>query len=409
MDRMTTLHIALLGFGTVGKGVYQTIKTHQSRFQALLGKEVKIVAVLVKNIEKHQLPDEDVLLTTNFADIERLTKLDLVIDAIVGREPAYTYLQSTIKKGCHIITANKELFAYHGEQLKSLADDNDVSVGFEATVAGGIPVIQTLNMLLNVNGITKVEGILNGTSNFILTKMREETLSFASALEIAQKHGYAESDPKNDVEGIDAFFKAMILSQVIYGEQPNWQSVTRRGITEITLEKISLFAALGLRFKHVVALEKGEKGVKCSVKPVLVSQAHPLYQVEGVQNAISIEADIVGNICIQGPGAGMYPTASAIVEDIIHIASPRMINDVSDSNEKETDAVQSNWVIFGRGIKEISLPSSIEVKGFILPSLLLVAGASEEMEYLTQEIPDIQCYEILGDITKLDVTERFAI
>lgn len=406
---MTTINIALLGFGTVGKGVYQTIEKHQSRFKALLGKEVKIVAVLVKNIEKHSLPEQDVLLTSDFDEIIQLPKLDVVIDAIVGRDPAYTYLELAIKKGCHIITANKEMFAHHGEQLKALADEYHVSIGFEATVAGGIPVIQTLNTLLNVNGITKVEGILNGTSNFILTKMREESLSFSAALAIAQEQGYAELDPKNDVEGIDAFFKAMILSQVIFGEQPNWSDVTRSGITEITSEKIGLFSALGLRFKHVASIEKSTNGVTCSVKPVLVSPTHPLYQIEGVQNAISIEADIVGNICIQGPGAGMYPTASAIVEDIIHIANPSNANITNNSHVEETKVDQPNWVLFGKGLKELSLPSTIEVVGFLRPSLLLVSGSANELETITQAAPELQCYEVYGDITKLDFSERLAI
>jgi homoserine dehydrogenase len=317
--KMTTIHIALLGYGTVGKGVYQTVAKHQSRFRALLGKEVKIAAVLVKNIDKHCLPDPDVLLTDRFEDILRLPKIDVVIDAISGIEPSYSYLKAAIERGCHLITANKEMFAQRGQQLKKLADRNDVSIGFEATVGGGIPIIQTLKTLLNVNKISKVEGILNGTSNYILTKMREENVSFSDALRRAQELGFAEADPKNDVEGLDAFYKAMILSQVVFGEQPDWDSVEREGITEITPEKIAQHAKKGLRFKHIASLERTEKGIVCSVKPVLVSADHPLYQVEGVQNAISIDADIVGNICLQGPGAGMFPTASAIVEDFIHI------------------------------------------------------------------------------------------
>jgi homoserine dehydrogenase len=398
---MTIVNIALLGYGTVGQGVYHTIQKHQSRFKALLGKEVKIVAVLVKNIEKHQSPDQDVLLTNQFDDILRLPKLDLVIDAIVGREPSYTYLQTAIKEGCHVITANKEMFAYHGEQLKSLADKYHVSVGFEATVAGGIPVIQTLNTLLNVNGITKVVGILNGTSNFILTKMREENISFTEALSIAQELGYAEQDPKNDIEGIDAFFKAMILSQVIFGEQPKWKDVVRKGISGITSENINLFSELGLRFKHVAALEKTEDGIQCSVEPVLVSQNHSLYQVEGVQNAISIDADIVGNICIQGPGAGMYPTASAIVEDIIQIAHRSVSNTVTDCEFKNEAKAPPIWLI--SGIRDLNLPTSLEKMGYLDSNHLLVSASAEEITLFTESVTEIQCYEVYGDISHLNI------
>ena len=163
-----------------------------------------------------------------------LKKLDVVIDAIVGKEPSFTYLQQAMNRGCHVITANKEMFAYHGTQLKQLAKEQGVTLGFEATVAGGIPIIQTLRQLLHVNNIQKVQGILNGTSNFILTKMREDGCSFETALKLAQEKGYAEADPTNDVEGYDAFYKAMILSELAFGEIPNWEESIRQGIQSIT-------------------------------------------------------------------------------------------------------------------------------------------------------------------------------
>lgn len=406
MGHMATINIALLGFGTVGKGVYYTIQKHQNRFEALLGKQVKIVAVLVKQPEKHSLPDEDVLLTTDFDEIIRLPQLDIVIDAITGRQPAYTYLEQSIKRGCHIITANKEMFAYHGEDLKKFADDYQVSIGFEATVAGGIPVIQTLNTLLNINGVTKVEGILNGTSNYILSKMREEQLSFTDALTAAQHLGYAELDPRNDIEGIDAFYKAMILSQVVFGEQPNWDDVNRKGIIDITLEDIKLFTELGLRFKHIASLQKNIDGITCTVKPVLVPDTHPLYQVEGVQNAISIHADIVGNLCIQGPGAGMYPTASAMVEDIIQVAFPKEYNTVLAASKTEAPretAEKGNWVIVSNRTDDLALPHAINQLGNLSSNLQLVSGTEIEISSLVKSQCNIQCYEILGDCREIEM------
>ena len=293
---MSALHIALLGYGTVGKGVYQTIETHQEKLKSIFKKDVKIVAILVKNIEKYHAPDCDVLLTDDYKKIVTLEKLDVVIDAIVGKEPSFHYLQQAIHRGCHAITANKEMFAYHGTQLKQLAKEQGVTLGFEATVAGGIPIIQTLRQLLQVNNIQKVQGILNGTSNFILTQMREDSCSFDTALTLAQEKGYAEADPTNDVEGYDAFFKAVILSELVFGETPNWEESIRNGIKSITREQIELFSSLGYRFKHVASIEKKEKGVKVAVKPVLVTETHPFYHIEGVQNAVSIDGDIVGNI-----------------------------------------------------------------------------------------------------------------
>jgi homoserine dehydrogenase len=405
-ENMTAINVALLGYGTVGKGVYMTIKNHQSRFEALLGKKVKIVAVLVKNIEKHSLADKECLLTNNFEDIISLPKLDVVIDAIVGCEPGYTYLQAAIRRGCHVITANKEMFAHYGKQLQSLADKHQVSIGFEATVAGGVPVIQTLKKLLNVNRITKVEGIVNGTSNFILTKMREEGLTFSEALTVAQDLGYAELDPTNDVEGYDAFYKAMVLSQVIFGDQPEWNAVVRKGITDISTEKIKLFSGLGLRFKHVATLEKtAGNRVKCSVKPVLVTQSHPLYQVEGVQNAVSIDADIVGNISIQGPGAGMFPTASAIVEDLIHLGKPKIVKRCVASFDHDDSAdVLSNWVLTGERIVDVTLPSSIDYLGFLDSNVLLVSGTEEDIHLFVDSIPGIECFQVYGQVTDLEIT-----
>lgn len=401
---MKSINVAILGYGTVGKGVYTTIKNHGNRFKALLGENINIAAVLVKNLEKHQLPDQDVLLTANFNDILEIPQLDVVIDTIVGCEPGFSYLQSAIRKGCHVITANKEMFAHHGEQLQTLASLHQVSIGIEATVAGGIPIIQTLNRLLNVNKITKVEGILNGTSNFILTKMREEGLSFPKALKQAQELGYAEFDPTNDIEGFDAFYKAMILSQVVFGEQPKWAEVDRKGISDISAEKIKLFSKLGLRFKHVAALEKFPgKDVKCSVKPVLVSHSHPLYQIEGVQNAVSVTGDIVGNISIQGPGAGMFPTASAIAEDLIHLGTPSFTNHFTDAQGENEEAGLSYWILTGERIDEsLAHASAIDNLGSLAVNTVLAACEEEQILDFVYNYPGTECYQFFGQVIDLD-------
>ncbi len=224
-----------------------------------------------------------------------------------------------MNRGCHVITANKEMFAYHGTQLKQLAKEQGVTLGFEATVAGGIPIIQTLRQLLNVNNIQKIQGILNGTQFYFNKDEREDGCPFETALKLAQEKGYAEADPTNDVEGYDAFYKAVILGELVFGEIPNWEESIRKGIKSITAEQVELFSSWGYRFKHIASIEKTAKGVICTVKPVLVNKTHPFYQIEGVQNAVSIDGDIVGNISLQGPGAGMLPTASAIIEDLVYI------------------------------------------------------------------------------------------
>ncbi|MBU8880129.1 homoserine dehydrogenase [Bacillus sp. FJAT-29790] len=393
---MSAIHIALLGYGTVGKGVFQTVKTHQNRLKSILGKEVKIVAVLVKNLGKHQLSDEEVILTDDFEDIIKLEKLDVIIDAIVGKEPGFSYLQQAIHKGCHVITANKEMFAHHGTELKRLANEQDVTIGFEATVAGGIPVIQTLKQLLNVNKVEKVQGILNGTSNFILTKMREDGLPFDLALKLAQENGFAEADPTNDIEGYDAFYKAVILSELVFGESPKWEESIREGITAITSEQMDVFSSLGFRIKHVASIEKTTKGIQCTVKPVLVNEAHPFYQIEGVQNSVSIDADIVGNISLQGPGAGMFPTASAIIEDLIHLGKKsNRLSYLEQENESNKDSIHPFWLI-GGGVNASDLPAPIQVIERIHSNVLIVQAPEEAVNAI--HIPDVYYYQILGKL-----------
>ncbi|MDF2039053.1 homoserine dehydrogenase [Cytobacillus oceanisediminis] len=391
---MSAITIGLLGFGTVGKGVYETISKHQGRLKAIFGKEVKVSAILVKNVSKHSLRDDEVLLTDDFQDIIELPKLDVVIDAIVGREPGYTYLRQAISRGCHVITANKEMFAFHGSELARLAKENNVSLGFEATVGGGIPIIQTIKQLLNANKVERIEGILNGTSNFILTSMREESLSFEEALKIAQEKGYAEADPKNDIEGYDAFYKAVVLSELVFGKAPAQETSVREGITDITIEQIRMADSLGLKFKHVASIQREKDAIRCTVKPVLTGEAHPLYRVEGVQNAVSIDADIVGNISLQGPGAGMFPTASAIIEDLIHIGRADIPSVFEEGKSEGTVLDEPVWIIWGDADKA-GLPEGCEIIRKVSKDVFIFKASLEAVSLL--DTSDLKAYQVLGD------------
>lgn len=390
---MSCINVALLGFGTVGKGVYQSIDSHQTRLEKVLGKRVKVIAVLVENLEKHKnFKEEGVLLTDRFEDILALPDLQVVVDAIVGCEPGNTYLKKVIKKGCHVVTANKEMFAQHGEELIVLAKENHVTIGFEATVGGGIPVIQTIKQLLQVNRVKKIEAILNGTSNFILTSMRKDGHSFDVTLELAQQNGYAESDPSNDIEGYDAFYKGLVLSQLIYGETPENKTTIRRGITNITSDFIQRVNELGLRFRHIVTLYKASGQIYCKSEPALVSSEHPFYQVEGVQNGVSIYTDLVGNIQLNGPGAGMFPTASAILEDIIQInrevsAEPSFIEFQEDGEDT------SNWVLLSDKT-DIKLP--YETKVLARSDEKTIILATDNIEKILTVNPLASCFALKG-------------
>lgn len=314
---MTTYHVGLIGLGTVGYGVYETIRTHQKRLQNLLGRRVRVSSIVIEQPDKHTKMKEKCEVSTAIESIVENDDIDVVFEAIVGIEPAFSYVKQCIKAGKHVITANKEMFATHGKELKTLAKAHNVQIGFEATTAGGVPIIQTIQQLLQVNKVIKLQAILNGTSNYILTEMRKNNLSFPVALKQAQELGYAEADPKNDVEGYDAHYKLMILTELIYGKQPNWEDVERIGIHHLSTSDINNLQ--NERMKHI-AIVSQKDGVLCaSVKPVTISESHPLYSVEGVNNGIHLETDIVGPLTLTGPGAGALPTASAMIEDFCTI------------------------------------------------------------------------------------------
>jgi homoserine dehydrogenase len=316
---METVKVVLLGFGTVGSGVYDSIlHTHQEKLEKVIGKKVEIVGILVKTEKERQIP-KNIIVTTKIDEILALPKIDYVFEAIVGIEPAYSYIQLFLDRGCHVISANKELLANRGEELSEYALNKGKFLTFEAAVAGGIPLLRTIIQLLQVNGILVLEGILNGTSNYILSKMRNEKLSFEDCLQEAQQLGYAEANPESDISGRDAFYKQMILSSLIYHEQPDWEKVERIGIEQVALEDLALGEVHGLRLKLLASLKREDEGIKATVKPTFVSSEHPLYNVEGVDNGIVIKTDLVGTLMLQGPGAGSKATASAMIEDLVQI------------------------------------------------------------------------------------------
>ena len=316
-----TIKVAILGFGTVGQGIYNIIKEKNHQFREQLGYEVEVAKILVTNTDRERVAGTKQLLTNDIRDVLAVPGLQVVFEAIVNEEPAYSYLKAAIQQRCHVVTANKVMFAKRGEELQQLAKQYGVSVGFEASVAGGVPIIKTLKNLLLVNEVKSIQGILNGTTNYILTKMRTEKQSFEEALLTAQQLGYAEADPYNDVSGQDAFKKLMILSSLAFGKQPNWSEVDVIGIDNITLEMVEEALSQNLRYRHVAEISKKEDGtIVGKVTPVLVDKNHPLYQVEEVNNAISIDTDYIGTLTIIGPGAGMYPTSSVMVEDYMEIA-----------------------------------------------------------------------------------------
>lgn len=321
---MATIKAAILGFGTVGQGIYHVLNEKREELRKKLGVELEVAKILVRDTSVERVPGTNELLTDNIEDVLAVEGLQVVFEAIVNEEPAYSYLKAAVEKNCHVVTANKVMFAKRGVELQKLANKNGVFVGFEATVAGGVPVIKTMKNILLVNKVSKIQGILNGTTNYMLTKMRTENWSYDVALAEAQRLGYAEADPFNDVSGQDAFKKLMVLSDLAFGEQPDWSEVDVIGIDTLTEEALADAKAKGLRYRHVAEVEQLEDGkIVATVAPLLVDSNHPLYPIDDVFNAVTMETDYIGTLTLIGPGAGMYPTASVMVEDYAEIIGKR--------------------------------------------------------------------------------------
>lgn len=317
------IRVCLLGFGTVGSSVYKLIEARKEAIKSLLGDSLSITHLVIKDEAQKREVEETVHLSSDFQVALKDGSIDLVIEAIVGVEPAFTYLKSALEKGIPVITANKEMFAYKGNELKSIAKANGTEIGYEATVAGGIPIIRTLSELLHVNKVSRIEGILNGTSNFILSDMRVHLRAFKDALKMAQELGYAEADPTNDIQGYDAFYKLMILCQDAFGKQPDWERVYREGIAHIQSTDLHEAAKQGGRIKLVAEASLQANGeVIASVQSQFVHKNHPLYGVEDVENAVAVHTDLLGSLTLRGPGAGGKPTASAILEDVTRMMLP---------------------------------------------------------------------------------------
>ena len=315
------VNAALLGLGTVGTGVYKVIKSQEQEMTAKLGCQVKITKILVRNLEKASgKVDDPSVLTTDWADIEGDPSIDIVIELIGGIEPARTYILAALKAGKNVVTANKDLIAVHGKEILETARAAQKDFLFEAAVAGGIPIISPLKNSLEANHVTEVMGIVNGTTNFILTKMSQEGMEFSDALALATELGYAEADPTADIEGIDAGRKVAILASVAFNSRVTLDNVHIEGITKITAKDIRYAKEMGCEIKLLGVARCQEDGVEAYVCPMLIPAEHPLASVNDSYNAVFVHGDAVGDTMFYGRGAGEFPTASAVMGDIIDVA-----------------------------------------------------------------------------------------
>lgn len=322
---MNKIKIALLGLGTVGSGVKNILEEKQvllsERLFAKTGatKSIEISKILVRDKSKDYGVDK-ALLTENYQDILEDDTIKIVVELIGGEKPATEYMLEAMKRKKHVVSANKLAIAKANGALEEAAKANSVNFMYEASVAGTIPVIRVINDSLVGNSISKISGIINGTTNYILSKMTNENQSFEEALKKAQELGFAEADPTSDVEGYDVMYKIAILSKLAFGKNVELDKIERSGITSITTADIENAEAKGCKIKFLAQAEKCGEELKITVSPQEIKNTHPLANVDGAMNAVYISCDNAGEIMLQGVGAGSRPTASAVVSDIFAIA-----------------------------------------------------------------------------------------
>jgi homoserine dehydrogenase len=314
------IRIGLLGLGTVGRGTYEVLQRNQHEIARRAGRGIEVAAITVRDVDKARaIVGSKVPVSSNFNDVIRNPEIDIVVELIGGYEPAYALALEAITRGKHVVTANKALLARHGNQLFDAARSHGVMIAFEAAVAGGIPIIKALREGLTANRIEWIAGIINGTSNFILSEMRSRGIAFDTALEEAQRLGYAEADPTFDVEGIDAAHKLAILSSIAFGVPINIDAAYTEGITHLAKEDIKYAEQLGYRIKLLGITKRTAAGIELRVHPTLVPLQRLIANVEGAMNAILIKGDAVGTTLYYGQGAGSEPTASAVIADLVDV------------------------------------------------------------------------------------------
>src|SRR5690625_1329941 len=312
------MKIAVLGMGTVGSGVVNVLNTNKNKIESLIGEEVTITHVLAKNIDKARDIDlSGIQLTDKVEDIYK-ADIDAVIEVMGGIDNTYEIILQFLKNRIHVVTANKDLLAERIDDLVAVANENEVHLNYEASVAGGVPIIKTNENSLSANQMSEVMGILNGTTNYILTKMTVGGWTYDDALEDAKAKGYAEADPTNDVEGIDALRKIVLLSRLSFNKKVDINEVPSLGISKVESEDIQIAKNLGYIMK-LVGIGKYSDSLSASVEPIFFKADHQLASVNYEKNAVYVIGNAVGETMYYGPGAGSLETASAVVSDLIDV------------------------------------------------------------------------------------------
>jgi len=399
--------VAVLGAGNIGSAVIARLLELENEIV-----DINLKKVLVSDLSKDRDVDEK-LLTDNFSDISDDQSIDLVIEVLGGVDPGKEYIKSLLQGGKAVITANKDIIADCGNELVQLAQKNNTCLYFEAAVAAGIPVLKPLIESLRGENLKRVTGIINGTSNYILSSM-EEGSSYTDALNTAQDLGYAEPDPTNDVEGVDAKYKAMILSMICFGANPTPENLYTEGISTITKEDFDWANRLNKTIKLVAVIDNENEGFNARVHPVLIDTKHPLAAIRGSLNAVVVEGENINQLVFSGPGAGAAPTASAIIGDVLS-ACHQLSSDQSNwyplrsqkFENKEFKNVSSSWFV-RLSVKDepgvlASIAGTFGENNVSIESVIQEGrGDQAELVLVTHEAPEEDLQNSINQISSLD-------
>ena len=399
--------VAVLGAGNIGSAVITRLQELDTDIV-----DINVTKVLVSNISKDRAVDKS-LLTDDIKDIVDDDSIDLVIEVLGGIEPGKEYIKSLLSNGKAVITANKDIIADCGNELVKLAQENNTCLYFEAAVAAGIPVLKPLIESLRGEDLSRVTGIINGTSNYMLTSM-EEGSTYENALSTAQELGYAEPDPTNDVEGIDAMYKAMILSLICFGASPDKDNVHTEGISSITKEDFDWASKLNKTIKLVALIDNEEGGFNARVHPVLIDTKHPLAAIRGALNAVVVEGENINQLVFSGPGAGAAPTASAVIGDVLSACHQLSSNQSNwyplrsqKNDNKNFDDVSSSWFIRLSVTDEpgvlASIAGTFSQNNVSIESVIQEGrGKQAELVLVTHEAPEKDMQNSIKQISSLD-------
>lgn len=415
-------NVALLGAGTVGGGAYKILETQKDELPFKTGSSVVVSKIFVRNIEKYSELYPKEKLTTSWEEILNDDSIKIVVEVMGGLEPAKTYITEALKKGKHVVTANKDLLALHGHELEEIAKENKCDLLYEAAVAGAIPIIRPLKQCLLGNNIDRVMGIINGTTNFIMTKMAEDNMEFSDALALATDLGYAEADPTADVEGHDAGRKLAILASIAFNTKVTFDQVFTEGISKISSMDIKYAHELGYEIKLIGIAKNTEDGVEVHVHPTMIANSHPLATVKDSFNAVFVHGDAVGDAMFYGRGAGDLPTGSAIVGDILDIVRNIAFNAtgrIGNCSYKDipvktmSQSVNSYFVRLELEDKVGTLATLTDLlgKNNVSISMLLQKNKADNMAeivFITYDVTESCFMDAMDKVTQLPMVDKVA-